>query len=174
MPLSMSSASIPLFTHHLGVLSCLLNAAEAHATARNIDPALLLAARLYPDMHPLIGQVQIACDFAKGAVARLAGAEVPSYTDDEATIEDLRARLSKTLNFVKSVDAIRIDGSEDRPIALKFGGAQLAFRGEDYLVRFAMPNFLFHVTTAYAILRQCGVPLGKADFLGATLHQARA
>ena len=166
MSLTMSRAAIPMFVQYLTNLSNMLDKAETHAASRKIDPAALLGARLYPDMYPLTRQVQFSCDFAKGAVARLAGIPVPSYQDNEKSFAELRGRIAKTLDFINSVDASQIDGSETRDVTLNFGGRVLAFKGEAYLVGFAIPSVIFHVTTAYAILRHNGVEVGKASFLG--------
>jgi hypothetical protein len=164
--MTMSSACVPLFQQYLGVLSDLLAKAEAHAAARKIDPGALLGARLYPDMYPVIAQVQFSCDFAKGAVARLAGIENPPFADSETTFAQLHERIERTLAFIASVDPAKIDGSEARPVSLKFGSLELAAAGQDYLVGFALPSFLFHVSIAYALLRHSGVEIGKLDFLG--------
>lgn len=167
MSLSMHAASVPVFQHMLGALRQVLVKAEAHATARKIDPAVLLQARLYPDMLPLARQVQIACDFAKGAPARLAGAEVPAYPDDETSFAELQARIDKTLAFAGGFTAAQVDGSEARTVVQWPGTPrEIRFNGQDYLLRFALPNFFFHVTTAYDILRHNGVELGKRDYLG--------
>jgi hypothetical protein len=163
----MSRASIPMFNQCLTALSHVLDKAEAHAAARKIDPAALLGARLYPDMFPLTRQVQTACDFAKGTVARLVGLPVPAYEDNETSFAELRARIAKTLDFIGSVDASLIDGSETRDVSMTIGGKPVVFKGEPYLIGFAIPNMLFHVTAAYAILRHNGVEIGKTDFLGA-------
>ncbi len=164
--ISMSSASFPMFAQILNALTKVLDKAEAHAASRKIDPAALLNARLYPDMFPLTSQVQFTCDFAKGAAARLSGAEVPVYEDNEKTFADLKARIAKTLALLRSIPQEKIDGSEGRDISMKFGGNPLKFKGQPYLVGFVIPNMLFHATAAYAILRHNGVELGKADFLG--------
>jgi uncharacterized protein len=174
MSITMYSASVPIFTQTLSTLSQVLDKAELHAKKQKVEPLVLLNMRLYPDMYPLINQVQFTCDFAKGAAARLAGVAVPSYDDNETTFEDLRARIAKTLAFIQSVDAASMDGSEDRDIALNFGGRQLKFKGREYLVGFAIPSMVFHMTTAYAILRHNGVELGKADFLGELLERGSA
>jgi hypothetical protein len=128
---------------------------------------VLLNWRLAPDMFPLTRQVQIASDIAKGGAARLAGREVPSYADDEASFAELKARIEKTIKFIESIPAKEIDGSEDRDIALKVGGQEMRFKGAAYLVHFVLPNVYFHATTTYAILRRCGLEIGKRDFLGA-------
>ena len=166
MPLGMYQASVPAFLAMLKALTAILDKAEAYAADRNIDPEVLLNWRLTPDMFPLVRQIQIAADFAKGTTARLAGAEVPKYTDDEKSFAEIKARIAKTVKFVERFSAKDIDGSEDRAITLPVGGQEMLFKGEAYLVRFALPNFYFHATTAYAILRRCGVDIGKHDFLG--------
>lgn len=166
MSITMYAASVPLFRHYLGVLSDLLSKAEDHARAGRIDPDALLGARLYPDMHPLLAQVQFSCDFAKAAVARLAGIENPPFADSETDFTQLHDRIERTLAFIASVDPDSIDGSEGRSVSLKFGPLQLSAIGQDYLVGFAVPSFLFHVSTAYALLRHNGVAVGKLDFLG--------
>lgn len=167
MTITMASASLSLFEHYLGVLSDLLDKAEAHTLTRSISANDLLAARLYPDMHPLLAQVQFACDFAKGAVARLAGVENPSFADDEQTFAQLHARIDRTIAFIRSFEARQIEGSESRSVKLRFGTLDLAAAGQHYLVGFAIPSVLFHLSIAYAILRQNGVAIGKLDFLGA-------
>lgn len=166
MSFTLSGASIPIFTRYLANLAALLDKAEAHARAHNVDSGTLLAARLYPDMHSLTSQVQFACDFAKGAVSRLAGIAVPSFKDDESTFDELRHRIARTLDLVRAADVAAIDAARNREIAMTFGGKPLRFSGEVYLRDFAIPSFLFHVTTAYAILRHNGVVVGKADYLG--------
>lgn len=166
MPLSMYQASVPSFVQLLTALSGILDKAEAHAAARKIDPAVLLGARLFPDMFPLSRQVQLASDFAKGATARLAGIEVPSYEDSERTVAELKARIAKTIAFVKTVKPEQIDGSETRDIEIKIAGKPVTLKGQAYLTGFALPNFYFHLTTAYAILRHNGLDLGKRDFVG--------
>ena len=166
MSLSMYQASVPVFLRLFGNLAAILKKAEADAVARKIDPAVLLAARLAPDMHPLMRQVQIASDAAKAAVARLAGLEAPSMPDTETSFAELQARIARTVDFVGSTTQAQIDGSEEKPILLKFPGREFTMTGQDYLLQFALPNFYFHVTTAYAILRHNGVALGKMDFIG--------
>jgi uncharacterized protein len=166
MQLSMYQASSPVFVQFLTSLSAILKKAADHCAAKKIDPAVLVNGRLSPDMFPLSRQVQIATDQAKGGMARLAGAEVPSYADTEATFEDLQARIRKTLDFVQSFKPEEIDGSEERDILLKLGGREMTFKGRDYLLTFVHPNFYFHVSATYAILRHCGVEIGKRDFLG--------
>jgi uncharacterized protein len=166
MAISMYQASAPRFANMLKNLSAILEKAQAHAEAKKIDPAVLLESRLYPDMLPLVRQVQIASDNAKGAVARLAGVEVPKYEDTEETIADLRARLAKTIDFVESIKPAQIDGSEANDIHLKLGPREVTWKGMQYLLGFALPNFYFHVVTAYDILRHNGVEVGKRDFIG--------
>ena len=166
MSLSMHAASVPSFVRTLNAMLVWLEKAQAHAEARKFDTANYLGLRLAPDMLPLTRQVQIASDGAKGCVARLAGLEVPQWDDTEATLDELRARISRTLDFVESVPAAQIDGSEERPITLKMRTGELRFTGQSYLLTFVLPNFYFHATTLYALLRHAGVPLGKMDFLG--------
>jgi uncharacterized protein len=166
MSLSMYQASIPAFVQMLNNLSAIMDKAEAHARSREIDPEVLLSYRLAPDMLPFVRQIQIAADLAKGAVAQLAGVEVPKHDDTEETFADLKARIDKTVMFVQSVQPNDIDGSEDRDINLTLGEHTMSFKGQPYLVHFVMPNFYFHCTTAYDILRHCGVELGKRDFIG--------
>jgi hypothetical protein len=162
----MYQASIPAFVQMLNSLSAIMDKAEAHARSRDIDPEVLLNYRLAPDMLPFVRQIQIAADLAKGAAARLAGVEVPKHDDIEKTFADLKARLAKTVTFVQSFKPSDIDGSEDREINLTLGEHTMSFKGQPYLVHFVMPNFYFHCTTAYDILRHCGVELGKRDFIG--------
>jgi uncharacterized protein len=166
MSLSMYQASVPAFVQMLNNLSAMLDKAEAYSENRKIDPEVLLNYRLAPDMLPFIRQVQIAADLAKGAVARLAAVEVPKHDDTEKTFADLKGRLAKTAAFVQSVQPNDIDGSEDREINLTLGEHKMSFKGQPYLLHFVMPNFYFHCTTAYDILRHCGVELGKRDFIG--------
>jgi hypothetical protein len=167
MHISMYQASAPRFAHMLRSLSALLDKAQAHCEAKKIDPLALTQFRLYPDMFPLTRQVQIACDTAKGAVARLAGADIPKHEDTEQTFADLKARIAKTVDFIESVPAAKVDGTEDKEVVLKMRAGDMKFTGLQYLLGFAYPNFYFHVTTAYNILRHNGVELGKRDFLGA-------
>ena len=157
--------TVPVFTRALKALSGLLDKAVAHAGEAGAEA--LLANRLVPDMHPLSKQVQIACDGAKLCVARLSGAEAPVNEDVETTIPELKARVAATLEWIGSVPREAIDGQEDREVVLKFPGGEWPFKGQGYVTGFALPNFFFHVTTAYGLLRQAGVPLGKRDFLGA-------
>ncbi|XQE65120.1 DUF1993 domain-containing protein [Pseudomonas sp. P3C3] len=166
MSLSLYQASVPVFVRMFGNLSAILDKAAAYAEARKIDPAVLLNARLAPDMHPLTRQIQIASDAAKGCAARLAGVEVPSFADSESTFAELQARIAKTLAFINGLTPAQIDSGEGREVVLKVPGAELKFKGEDYLLHFVLPNFYFHITTAYAILRHNGLDIGKMDYLG--------
>jgi uncharacterized protein len=168
MSLSMYTASAPVFVRMLKNMLVWLDKAEAHATARKFDTANYLGLRLAPDMLPFTRQVQIASDAAKGCMARLAGHEVPKWEDNEATMADVRARVQKTLDYVASFTAAQIDGSEGRSISIpRRVGDPLQFDGEAFLKHFALPNFYFHATTAYALLRHAGVEVGKGDYLGA-------
>lgn len=166
MTISMYTASIPVFVRMFGNLIRILEKAMAYAQDRKIDPVVLVNYRLHPDMLPLSRQVQIATDIAKGCAARLAGVEPARFEDNEATLEDLRQRVRKTIGLLEGFSAAQIDGTEDRDIHLTVGGQALSFRGLPYLLNFALPNVYFHITTTYAILRHCGVDLGKADYLG--------
>ena len=157
--------TVPVFTRGLKALSAMLDKAVAHAGEAGADA--LLSRRLIDDMHPLVKQVQIACDGPKLCVARLSGAEAPVNEDSETTVAELKARIAATLEWIGSVPREAIDGQEEREVVLKFPGGEWAFKGQGYVVGFALPNFFFHVTTAYGLLRQAGVPLGKRDFLGA-------
>ncbi len=165
MSISMYQASVPVFVRMLKNLELILGKGHAHAEAKKIAPNVLPGLRLIADMFPLSKQVQIATDHAKGAVARLAGVDVPKYEDNEQTIEDLRARIARTIAFVESLKPEQIDGTEERDIAFTLGSYDLKFKGMEYLVGFALPNFYFHMTTAYNILRENGVDVGKRDFL---------
>lgn len=166
MTISMYQAAIPVLTKVLGHLAGILEKAEAHAAHQNIDPSVLIQSRLYPDMYPLVRQIQIATDVAKGGAARLAGQTPPPYADTETTFAELQTRLAKTIAFLQTVTPEQIDGSEEKTITLKVGGREKTFAGLPYLLEFVLPNVYFHTTTAYAILRHGGVNLGKADFLG--------
>lgn len=166
MTLSMYQASVPTFVHGLSSLLAILNKAEQHATAKKIDPSILINARLYPDMFALARQVQIACDIIKGGVARLAGVEIPSHPDTETTFTELKARITKVIKFISGIKPAQINGSEDKAINLKVGGSEMNFKGQPYLLSFIIPNFYFHISITYAILRHNGVEIGKADFLG--------
>ena len=166
MSLSMYQASVPVFLRQLTNLKAVLEKGAADAEARKIDPSVFINARLAPDMHALPRQVQIMTDTAKGAGARLAGVDVPSYEDTETSFPELQARLDKTIDFLKSLKPEQIDGSEERSITLKMRSGDITFTGQSYLLHFALPNFFFHYTTAYAILRHNGVAVGKMDYLG--------
>jgi hypothetical protein len=162
MPLSMYQASIPVLVRGLTNLAAVLRKGEAHPGS-----AAFVEARLAPDMFPLAGQIQRASDTSKGCAARLAGVAAPSFPDEEKTFADLQARIAKTIAFLQSVKQEQVDGSETKPIEFKAGPTTLKFNGESYLFGFVIPNFFFHTTTAYDILRQKGVALGKLDYLGA-------
>ncbi|MBI1275530.1 DUF1993 family protein [bacterium] len=167
MSLSMYQASAPVFVRFLENFALILEKAAKHAEARKINPSVFVQARLAPDMFPLARQVQIASDIVKGGIARLAGVEVPSYADTESSFAELQERVAKTIAFIQSIPADKVDGSEDRAISLKLGGREVSFQGQPYLLNFVIPNFYFHLTAAYAILRHNGVDIGKQDFLGA-------
>jgi len=166
MTLSMYQASVPVFVRQLGNLAAILEKAAAWAETKKIDPSILVNARLAPDMFPLARQIQIASDAAKGAAARLAGIDIPSFADTEATLPELQARIAKTIAFLQSVTATQIDGSEERDVTVKMRSGDKSFKGQPYLLGFALPNFYFHITIAYAILRHNGLDIGKNDFLG--------
>jgi hypothetical protein len=166
MSISMYGASIPAFQKMLGNLRAILKKAEDHAAANKIEASTLLTARLYPNMFHLTRQVQIAADVAKGAASRLAGREIPTYEDTEGSFADLYARIDKTLVYLATFSASDIDGSEDRDITITPAGRTMHFKGQAYLVHWALPNFYFHVMTTYAILRENGVDVGKMDYLG--------
>src|SRR3954468_21567261 len=165
MPLTMYQASAPRFANTLRNLSAILDKAQAHVDAKKIDPAALTQARLFPDMFPLVRQVQIACDTAKGAVARLAGLEVPKHEDTEQTFAELKARIAKTLDFVESARPAQIDGSEEKEIVLKMRGQDVKYKGLQYLLGHAYPNFYFPVTASYNLLRHNGGEPGKKDYI---------
>lgn len=168
MSISMYAASVPVFQQALNALSEVLSKAEAHATAKNIAPEVFLQSRLYPDMFNCARQVQIACDFAKGTCARLGGVNVPNYEDKEVTVADLQARIAKTLAFIATIPAASINGSEERSIVVQPGTPrERTFKGQAYLLTYALQHFFFHTTTAYDILRHNGVEVGKKDFVGA-------
>lgn len=168
MALSLHAASAPVFVRSLEALSAILDKAEAWATNRRVDPAVLAAARLIPDMFPLSRQVQTACDFAKNATARLAGQEPPRFEDTERTLAELQDRIARTVAFVRSVDPAAIDAGASREIVFPMGpNVRGRMQGDDYLIHYALPNFHFHLTTAYAILRGAGVEIGKRDYMGA-------
>jgi uncharacterized protein len=167
MSFSMSQTALPTFEIGLNALSAVLDKATAHAAAKKIDPSVLLNARLYPDMFALVRQVQVAADQAKNGSARLAGVEPPRYEDNETTIDQLKARLAKTVGYLKTLDRRQIDASADREITFPLGPTNKGhMKGNDYLNHFVLPNFYFHITAAYAILRHCGIDIGKRDFMG--------
>ncbi|TCK30744.1 hypothetical protein EV667_0844 [Ancylobacter aquaticus] len=167
MSLSMYDASVPVFQRALGNLDALLRKGEEHAATSGLDLSELAAARLAPDMFPLTGQIQSACDSAKFAAARLTGTTGPSFADTETSFEELHQRIAATLDYLASVNAADFEGSETREIVQKSRRGERHFVGTSYLLTFALPNFFFHVTTAYDILRHKGVPVGKSDYLGA-------
>ena len=166
MTISMYQASAPRFVNTLKNLSAILDKAQAHAEAKKIEPSVLLNCRLYPDMFPMKRQVQVACDTAKGAVARLAGVEVPKHEDTEETFAELKARIAKTVAFIETIKSSQIDGGEDKNIHLKLGSREIDWKGMQYLLGYALPNFYFHAVTAYDILRHNGVELAKRDYIG--------
>jgi hypothetical protein len=166
MSITMYNASVSVFQKMLGNLSIILDKAESHAAARKIDPAALLQSRLFPDMFTFTKQIQIACDFAKGATARLGGVEVPKFDDSEASFADMKSRIAKTLAFIATVPPSKIEGSAGNTISVTMGGKPYTYDGLTYLNHIVMPNFYFHLTTAYALLRHNGVEIGKYDFIG--------
>jgi hypothetical protein len=166
MTISMYQVSVPRFVNILGNLSNILDKAQAHVDARKLDPVTLTTYRLFPDMLPMMSQVQIACDTAKGAVARMAGVQIPVFEDNEKTLAELKARIAKTIAFIKTVKPEQIDGTEDKEIVIKRGEREDRYTGIQFLLGRALPNFYFHVTTAYNILRHNGVEIGKRDYLG--------
>ena len=167
MSLSMHSASVPVFGRMLGNLGSWLEKAEAHAAAKKFESSVYLGSRLVPDMLPFTKQIQIACDAAKFGVARLAGVEAPKFEDNETSIAELRERIRKTIAYVQSVPAEQIDGTDAKDVVVPRRDGSMTLKGEIYLKHFVLPNFFFHVTTAYALLRHNGVELGKSDYLGA-------
>ncbi|MGH8750105.1 MAG: DUF1993 domain-containing protein [Burkholderiales bacterium] len=166
MKISMYQASVPVFIRMLKNLAAILGKGAAHADARKIEPAVLINSRLFPDMFALARQVQVATDVAKGCGARLAGLEPPKFEDNEATFPELLARIDKTVSFLETLKAGQIDGSEQKTITLQMRNNTVSFLGLPYLLNFVLPNFYFHVTTTYDILRHCGVEMGKQDFIG--------
>ena len=167
MAAGLYDVSVPVFSRMLHNVSAMLDKMVSDVEARKIDPSVLMQSRLYPDMFPLVQQVQLACDFAKGASARLAGLPVPSFPDEEKTVDELKARIAKVRAFIDGVAKADVDAGSDRDITLKLRDRTLELKGIDYLNNMAMPNFYFHCTTAYAIMRHNGVVLGKRDFVGA-------
>lgn len=166
MAMSMYQASAPRFVNTLKNLSATLDKAQAHCEARKIDPLVLTAARLYPDMFALGRQVQVTCDTAKGAMARLAGVEIPKYDDSEQSFDELKARIAKTVAFIETFKPAQVDGCEDKNLVIKLGAREMQWTGMQYLLGFALPNFYFHAATAYGILRHNGVELVKRDYIG--------
>ena len=166
MTISMYKVSVPVFIHMLNNLKGIIEKGAAHAEAKKIDPTVLLNYRLSPDMLPLTAQIQIATDLAKGCAARLAGIEPPKFEDNETTFAQLLERIQKAITFLNTVPAEQVDNSEEKTINLNLGGHAMSFAGLPYLLHFVLPNFYFHITTAYAILRHGGVELGKIDFMG--------
>lgn len=166
MSITMHSASVPIFARMLESMSDWLDKAEAHAAAKKFEPSVYLTMRLAPDMLPFKAQIQIACDTAKFLVARLSGIDAPKFDDNEASLDELRQRLRATLDFVRSVPAAKIDGTEAKEVSLPRRSGPVLMNGEDYLRHFALPNFFFHASMAYALLRHNGVEIGKMDFLG--------
>jgi len=163
---TMYDASIAPLIRALTNLSRILKKGEDYAKAKEIDPSILLNSRLFADMYPLVKQVQIATDMSKGAGARLSGLDIPKYEDNEETFDELQVRISKTINFLESIEASLLDGSESKQVTITIRNIDLNFTGQDYLLKWAIPNVYFHVTTAYNILRHNGVELGKSDYLG--------
>ena len=166
MNISMYNASVAVMIRMLGNLEAILGKAIAHAAARKIDDAAFVEARLFPDMFSFARQIRVATDVAKGAGARLAGIDIPKFDDNEKTLPELKARIRKAIDFLKKLTPAQIDGSADRPITLTVAGNTLNFKGVDYLLHWALPNFYFHVVTAYNLLRHNGVEIGKMDFVG--------
>lgn len=163
---TMSQMTKPAFVQTLGALDRILDKLTAHCEAKKIDPSIFLGMRLYPDMFAFTRQVQIACDFSKGAVARLSGRENPSWSDTEASIPELKERIAKTLAFIQTIPDAELDGTEGKTITMKVRGTDMSWPGATYLAQVVLPNVYFHAATAYGILRQGGVELGKNDFLG--------
>ena len=166
MTISMYEASVPVFSKMLTAMSGVLEKAEAHCTAKKIDPAALIGYRLYPDMFPFSRQIQIATVFGYGCPARLAGLEVPTFEDKEASFADFQARIKKTTDFLATLKPAQIDGSENKDISLTVAGKPVTLKGQNYLLHFALPHFFFHCTTTYSILRHNGIEVGKRDYLG--------
>lgn len=167
MTVAVYDISIPALSRGLTNLSAILDKAAAHAAAKKYDSIVLAQSRIYPDMHPLTRQVQIACDTAKGAAARLANVDVPKHEDTETTLDELKQRIAKTLDFLKTVSAAQVNSAESRTIEIKFPNGAWKFTAVSYITDFVLPNFYFHVSMVYALLRKSGVEIGKTDFLGA-------
>ncbi len=166
MSISMYQASVPRFINILGNLSAILDKTQAHVEAKKLDETALTGFRLYPDMLPMARQIMIATDTAKGLAARLAGVDIPVYEDTEKTIPELKARIAKTIAYLQSFKPAQIDGTEDKEIVIKRGDKETRYTGMQFMLGHAVPNFYFHVTTTYAILRHNGVEIGKRDYLG--------
>ena len=166
MALSMYQASVPVFVKTLGNLAAILDKAASFAAAKKVDQSVLLGYRLAPDMLNFARQVQIATDHAKGAPARLAAMEPPAFENTEASLAELKARIDRVIAYLDGLKPAQVDGSEEREVTLKLGSRTVTYKGQPYLLHFALPNFFFHVTTAYSILRHCGVELGKNDYIG--------
>ncbi|MFZ0602899.1 MAG: DUF1993 domain-containing protein [Roseiarcus sp.] len=173
MSLSLYQSSVPVYERALNAFLAILDKAEEHATARKFDPNAYLAMRLSPDMFPFVRQVQSFCDHAKNSSFRLAAKDPPAKEDKEATLADIRARIQATLEMLKSIDAKAMEGGESREVVIPAGSNKLKLPGADYLLHFAMPNFYFHLTTAYDILRASGVEIGKRNFMGAVPNLIR-
>jgi hypothetical protein len=166
MTISMYKTSVPIFVQFLTSMSAVLDKAAAHCEAKKIEPATLLNMRLYPDMFPLVRQLRAVTDHAISGTARLAGAELITFPNTEASFPEVKDRIAKTIDFVKSFKPVQIDGTEDKEIVVKFSSGERKFKGQTFLLNFCLPNFYFHATTAYDILRHCGIELGKRDFMG--------
>ncbi|HWS74504.1 MAG TPA: DUF1993 domain-containing protein [Quisquiliibacterium sp.] len=166
MPVSLYDASVPVYTQMLGALDKVLEKAEAYAEARKFDARVLVQARLFPDMLPLASQVRIACDAARAGTARLAGIDFPKFEDNEQTLAELRQRIAGTLAFIAGVPRESVAGQEERDITIPLRDRKLEMKGQAFLLHWSLPNFFFHVTTAYDILRHNGLEVGKSDFLG--------
>ena len=165
--MSIYNATIPVFEQLLTALSAIIDKAKAHAEGHKIDPTALTSARLRPDMFPFVKQVQVACDWAKNIGARLSGAEPPKFEDHEATFDDLQARIAKTLDFLRSLSRQDVDAGAERTVVFPMGGGnKMKMKGSDYAFHLGLPNFYFHLTTAYGILRHSGIEIGKRDFIG--------
>ena len=166
MTLSMYQASVPRFINILGNLNAILDKTQAHVDAKKLDETALTGFRLYPDMLPMARQIMIATDTAKGLAARLAGVDIPVYEDTEKTLAELKARIAKTIAYLQTFTPAQIDGTEDKEIVIKRGDKETRYTGMQFMLGHAVPNFYFHVTTTYAILRHNGVEIGKRDYLG--------
>jgi hypothetical protein len=166
MTISMYKTSVPIFVQFLTSMSAVLDKAAAHCEAKKIEPAALLNMRLYPDMYPLVRQVRAVTDHAISGTARLAGAELITFPNNEASFLEVKDRIAKAIDFVKSFKPAQIDGTEDKEIVVKFSSGERKFNGQAFLLNFCLPNFYFHDTTAYNILRHCGIEIGKRDFMG--------